>query len=78
MSANRQANEKKKSDPRKEKNRGTQNELEIMAQIVAELSYLRDNVLRRMEPMLARKGIKPEGAPKEGASTSEKKKQDEK
>jgi hypothetical protein len=78
VSIDRQEDQKKKNDPRKAKNRGTQNELEIMAQIVAELSYLRDNVLRRMEPMLARKGIKPEGAPKEGASTSEKKKQDEK
>jgi hypothetical protein len=78
MSANRQANEKKKSDPRKEKNRGTQNELEIMAQIVSELGFLRDNVLRRMEPMLVRKGLKQEGAPKDGAATNEKKKQDEK
>jgi hypothetical protein len=31
-----------------------------------------------MEPMLVRKGLKQEGAPKDGAATNEKKKQDEK
>lgn len=78
MSVNRHTDQKKKNGPSKEKNRGTQNELEIMAQIVSELAYLRDNVLRRMEPMLVRKGLKQEGAAGEGAATDEKKKQDEK
>lgn len=68
--------DKKRSDSSKkqEKNRGTQNELEILAQIVSENPYLRDNVLRRMDDSLTRKGVKREvedgkqkGEPKKAA-----------
>lgn len=59
--------EQAKGRPKKEVNRGTKDEFETIALIVSEVSYIKEQVMRKLEAVgkySVSEGLKPTPAPK--------------